>query len=228
MALHLLLSTPGPDVLGNQQIMRLINCICDRRLILPLISLGVGIEFMRSGVGTFSVIEGTSMCPTLRPNDVVQAKTLYGQSQRGDVVIITDNQNEQAIKRVIGLPGETVTLYRGFVYIHGQRLDEPYLAKCTYTFKSSPENERAIRWRLKANQYFLMGDNRFESCDSRHYGPVERHQINRVVKLPENSPRPGFCEIRLSETGETVVVKSSQGLARNRLPQSNPTLNAGI
>ncbi len=208
--------------------MRLINCICDRRLILALVSLGVGIEFMRSAVGTFSIIEGTSMCPTLRPHDVVQAKTLYGQSQRGDVVVITDNRKEQAIKRVIGLPGETVTLYRGFVYIDGQRLDEPYLAKFTYTFKSSPENERSIRWRLKANQYFLMGDNRAESCDSRHYGPVERAQVNRIVKLPENSPRPGFCEIMLSETGEAVVVKPSHGLARNRLPQSNPILNAGI
>src|SRR6266487_2139953 len=140
--------------------MRLINCICDRRLILPLVSLGVGIEFMRSAVGTFSVIEGTSMCPTLRPNDVVQAKTLYGQSQRGDVVVITDNQNERAIKRIIGLPGETVTIYRGFVYVDCQRLNEPYLPKHTCTFKSSPEDERAIRWRLKAHQYFLMGDNR--------------------------------------------------------------------
>jgi signal peptidase I len=208
--------------------MRLIHGICGRRLVLPLVSLGVGIEFMRGGVGTFSVIEGTSMCPTLRPNDVVQARTLYGQSQRGDVVIITDNRNEQAIKRVIGLPGETVTLYRGFVYIDGQRLVEPYLAKSTYTFKSSTENERAIRWRLEANQYFLMGDNRFESCDSRHYGPVERTRINRIVKLPENSRRPGFCELMLSETGEAVVVKPGHGPTPNRPRQNHPTLNAGI
>lgn len=192
--------------------MRLISHIGDRRLVLPLILMAVGIEFVRSGIGTFSVINGSSMCPTFKPNDVVQARTLYGESQRGDVVVITDNQNEQAIKRVIGLPGETVTLFRGFVYIDFRRLDEPYLAKCTYTFKSSPENERAICWRLKANQYFLMGDNRFESCDSRNYGPVNRQQINRVVKLPENSPRPGFCEIMLSETG--MQCRSSAGTAR--------------
>ena len=207
--------------------MRLINCICDRRLILALVSLGVGIEFMRSAVGTFSVIEGTSMCPTLRPNDVVQAKTLYGQSQRGDVVIITDNQNERAIKRIIGLPGETVTIYRGFVYVDCQRLNEPYLPKHTCTFKSSPEDERAIRWRLKAHQYFLMGDNRSESCDSRNYGPVEHHQINRVVKLPENSPRPGFCEIMLSETGKVMPVKYRQASGRNRFRQ-NQNFNSKI
>lgn len=200
--------------------MRLINYVGDRRLVLPLILMVVGIEFMHSGLGTFSVITGSSMCPTFKPNDVVQAKTLYGESQRGDVVIITDNQNERAIKRIIGLPGETVTLYRGFVYVDRQRLNEPYLPKHTCTFKSSPEDERAIRWRLKADQYFLMGDNRSESCDSRNYGPVQRHQINRVVKLPENSPRPGFCALMLSETGKVMPVKHSQSSGRNRFRQN--------
>jgi len=60
--------------------------------------------------------------------------------------------------------------------------------------------------KVPSNSYFLMGDNRSESCDSRNYGPVERDQINRVVKLPENSPRPGFCEIMLSETGKVTPV----------------------
>jgi signal peptidase I len=188
----------------------------------------VGIEFVRSRVGTFSVINGSSMCPTFRPNDVVQARTLYGESQRGDVVIITDNQHERAIKRIIGLPGETVTLYRGFVYIDCQRLDEPYLPKRTYTFKSSPEDERAIRWRLGDHQYFLMGDNRSASCDSRHYGPVERHQISRVVQLPENSPRPGFCEIMLFGTGKAVPVKYTHGSGRNGFRQNHQTFNAKI
>ena len=208
--------------------MRLIYHICDRHLVLPLILMAVGIEFMRSGVGTFSVIDGSSMCPTLRPNDVVQAKTLYGESQRGDVVILTDNQNERAIKRIIGLPGDTVTLYRGFVYIDCQRLNEPYLGKRTYTFKSSPEDERAISWRLKADQYFLMGDNRSESCDSRNYGPVERSQIKSIVKLPENSPRPGFCELMLSETGMVMPVKYGHGSGRNRFHKNHQDLNVKI
>jgi signal peptidase I len=208
--------------------MRLNNHTGFRRLVLPLILMAVGIEFVRSGLGTFSVINGSSMCPTFKPSDVVQAKTLYGESQRGDVVIITDNQNERAIKRIIGLPGETVTVYRGFVYIDCQRLSEPYLPKRTYTFKSSPEDERAICWQLKANQYFLMGDNRSESCDSRNYGPVERHQINRVVKLPENSPKPGFCELMLSETGKVMPVKYSHGPGRNRFRQNHQGFNAKI
>ena len=208
--------------------MRLINHIGLRRLVLPLILMTVGIEFVRSSLGTFSVINGSSMCPTFTPSDVVQAKTLYGESQRGDVVIITDNQNVRAIKRVIGLPGETVTLYRGFVYIDCQRLSEPYLPKRTYTFKSSPEDERAICWQLKANEYFLMGDNRSQSCDSRNFGPVERHHISRVVKLPENSPKPGFCDLMLSETGKVMPVKYSHGSSRNRFRQNHQSFNAKI
>ena len=206
--------------------MRLIIHIGLRRFVLPLILMAVGIQFVRSSLGTFSVINGSSMCPTFTPSDVVQAKTLYGESQRGDVVIITDNQNEPAIKRIIGLPGETVTLFRGFVYIDCQRLSEPYLPKRTYTFKSSPEDERAICWQLKANEYFLMGDNRSESCDSRNFGPVERHHINRVVELPGNSPKPGFCDLMLSETGKVMPVKYSHGSGRNRFRQNHQSFNA--
>lgn len=207
--------------------MRRINHIGGRR-VLPLILMAVLVGFVCSSVGTFSVIDGSSMSPTFEPNDVVQAKASSGESRRGDVVIITDNQNERAIKRIIGLPGETVTLYRGFVYINCQRLEEPYLPKRTYTFKSSPDDERAIVWRLEANQYFLMGDNRFESCDSRNYGPVERHQINRVVKLPENSPRPGFCELMLSETGMVIPAKYSRNSGRTRFRQNHQNLNAKL
>src|SRR5689334_8774004 len=87
------------------------------------------VQFFRSEVGTFSIVEGVSMYPTFLPNDVVQAKTLHNELQRGDVVIVGDNQGDEVIKRIIGLPGETVTLYRGSVYIDSQRLIEPYLPK---------------------------------------------------------------------------------------------------
>jgi len=202
--------------------MRLINHIGIRCVLLPLIAMAAGFHIVRRGFGSFSAVEGYSMIPTLKPNDVVQTKTLSGESQRGDVIIVTDNDNERAIKRIIGLPGETLILFRGFVYIDCQRLNEPYLPKFTYTFKNSPDDERAITWRLGANQYFLMGDNRLESCDSRNYGPVERRQIKGIVKLPENSPKPGFCELVLSESGKVMPGKlNHHRQARNR-SRSNP------
>jgi signal peptidase I len=187
------------------------------RLGLTLLLVIVGVEFVRYNLGTFSIVEGSSMYPTFRPNDIVQARAPLAESRRGDVVIMVDGQGEQVIKRVIGLPGETVTIYRGFVYINRQRLQEPYLPKFTYTFKSSVEDECGVVWYLADNQYFVLGDNRLHSCDSRQYGPVERSQITRVVNTPANEVRPGFCELRLTESGKVVPAKySHQVRGRNR------------
>ena len=158
------------------------------------------VQFFRRQVGTFSIVEGVSMFPTFRPNDVVQARTLQADLQRGDVVIVADAQGEEMIKRIIGLPGETVTLFRGFVYINQQRLVEPYLPKFTYTFKRDQGTERSISWQLKEEQFFVLGDNRLESADSRHYGPLTRYQIHRLVDTPAIA-RPALGNIFLLENG---------------------------
>ena len=72
------------------------------------------------------------------------------------------------LKRVIGLPGEQVTERNGFFYVDGKRLNEPYLT--LYDRDSDSES-----WhRLGKDQYFMMGDNRLASCDSRMWGPVAR------------------------------------------------------
>lgn len=172
-----------------------------RRYLLGLFLCLLALQFLRSNVGTFSIVDGLSMYPTFRPNDVVQAKTLYTEVQRGDVVIVTDNQGEEVIKRIVGLPGETLTLYRGFVFINRQQLDEPYLPKFTYTYKPNQLDESAARWHLNDDQYFVLGDNRLYSADSRLYGPVGRHQILRVVTSPPNAARPRFSNIWLSSSG---------------------------
>lgn len=209
--------------------MRPINNIYCRRIVLALILVLVAVQFICSNFGTCSVVQGSSMYPTFKPNDVVQAKTSYAESQRGDVVIITDDRGERVIKRILGLPGETVAIYRGFVYIDHQRLREPYLLRGTYTFNSNQKDERVVVWHLGDNQYFVLGDNRLESDDSRHYGPVERRQINRVVKLPENAVGPGFCEIMLSETGKVMPGKySHHSPGRNRPRNNHQNPNAKI
>lgn len=72
------------------------------------------------------------------------------------------------IKRVIGLPGETVTERNGVVFINGKRLAEPYVPP-------SERDDRTDSWpKLERNQYFMLGDNRAGSCDSRDWGPVNR------------------------------------------------------
>jgi signal peptidase I len=170
-----------------------------RRTILVLLLVMVLSEFVRSSTGFYSVVEGRSMHPTFRHNDVVQTRAPDANLGRGDVVIINDKRGDLMIKRIIGMPGEVVTLFHGFVYINGQRLSEPYLPKHTYTFKSEIADERPAEWKLGDNHFFVLGDNRLESHDSRNFGPVDRHGIRRVVELPANAIRPGFCDIVLSK-----------------------------
>lgn len=189
---------------------RLINSVRARRTILFSTLVIAALAFIRGNIGTFAVVEGDSMYPTFKPDDVVRAKTLYTQPQRGDVVVITDDRGDQVMKRVIGLPGETVTLYGGYVYIDRQRISEPYLAKNTYTFKSDIRNERPEECRLGEDQFFVLGDNRLESRDSRDFGPIKRSGILSIVSLPENTARPEFSGIILLGSGKDASAKHSR------------------
>ncbi len=176
-----------------------------KRTILILLLLTAVAEFVRSSAGIFSVVEGLSMYPTFRPNDVVQTRAPNGRTERGDVVIVTDNRGDLVIKRVIGLPGETVTIFRGFVYINGHRLMEPYLPSHTYTFKSNVKDERPADWQLRQDQFFVMGDNRLHSADSRNFGPISRDAIERVVTLPQNAVKPGLSGVMFTKAGSETT-----------------------
>jgi signal peptidase I len=181
--------------------MRLENNINGRSIALFLILAVLVRQFVQSSTGFYSVVQGESMDPTFRNNDVVQTHALHERPKRGDVVIITDDRCELAIKRVIGLPGESVTIILGFVYINGQRLSEPYLPKLTYTFILDNQASGSGSWRLAGDQYFVLGDNRLQSIDSRNFGPVDFNRVRRMVELPENSPRPEFGDVILSVSG---------------------------
>lgn len=107
-------------------------------------------------------IEGSSMVETLRSGDIVwvsSVERLLGiDPNRGDIVECTfPNRDGAYIKRVIGLPGETVEITRSGVFIDGQRLSESYAGP-------SPEDYRAV---LGEDEYLVLGDNRAESYDSR-------------------------------------------------------------
>jgi signal peptidase I len=91
------------------------------------------------------------------------------------------------VKRVIGLPGERVTEADGYLSIDGQRLDEPYIPA------SGRDHEPKRTWRVPAGAYFLLGDNRAQSCDSRVFGAVPKSDvIGRVVFVYWPPSRLGF------------------------------------
>lgn len=128
-------------------------------------------------------IPSASMRPTLREQDrVVVNKVSYSvhDVHRKDIVVFerppgVDPKNKDLIKRVIGLPGETVSLREGRVLINGQALDEPYTAPGS---RSDPLHFSDCRVDLSKplvipkGDVFVMGDNRLQSLDSRCFGPI--------------------------------------------------------
>jgi signal peptidase I len=129
-------------------------------------------------------VEGLSMWATLDDNDYLIANKIdyrLHDPQRGDIIILrppTDNSKD-FIKRVIALPGERVWIRSGFVYINGRKLDEPYLPEAWIAFTDWPGNNPSGQGQVMGpNQYFVMGDNRNRSQDSRIFGPITRDRID--------------------------------------------------
>ena len=118
-------------------------------------------------------VEGTSMEPSVHPGQYVLVdKVSYrlGQPQRGDVIVFNYPlaADRDFIKRIIGLPGETVSVAGGVVSVNGQPIAEPYIAAPSAATGS---------WTLNADEYFVMGDNRNSSSDSRSWGPLARQYL---------------------------------------------------
>jgi signal peptidase I len=119
-------------------------------------------------------VYGQSMEPNLHTNQRLVIEKLsyhFHGPRRGDVIVIHDpgGSPELLIKRVIGLPGERITVTDGRVYIDGKTLDEPYLTQ--------PTQGNGRSWIVPPLHVFVMGDNRSASRDSRIFGPVPLDQI---------------------------------------------------
>jgi signal peptidase I len=151
-----------------------------RSLLLELLEIGllaVGIYLVITfAIETVHVI-GLSMYPTLDNDDLLIASKIdyhFHQPQRGDIVILKPpfGQND-LIKRVVGVPGDHLQIRDGHVYINGRQLEEPYINPAEPWTVNAFANEQTI----PSGYFFVMGDNRNHSTDSRAFGPIRADDI---------------------------------------------------
>jgi signal peptidase I len=148
-------------------------------VVLLAVILYIGISFAVQTVH----VEGLSMFATLDDNDYLIANKIdyrLHAPQRGDIIILRppNNNSTDFIKRVIALPGERLLIRDGVVYINGHRLIEPYLPEAWVVFNNWPAIGSSSGTVIPPNQYFVMGDNRNKSQDSRYFGPIGRDRID--------------------------------------------------
>lgn len=114
-------------------------------------------------------VNGSSMYPTLRNKDIMILNIIgyrFDDVKRFDIVVV-DGENEYLIKRVIGLPGETIEYKNNKLYVNGKLVRDKYSKKKTKDFKT----------KVPKGSYFVMGDNRNNSLDSRYLGAFKKNKI---------------------------------------------------
>jgi signal peptidase I len=151
-------------------------------------------------------VEGLSMFATLDDNDYLIANKIdyrLHAPQRGDIIILrppTDNSKD-FIKRIIALPGERLLISDGIVYINGHKLDEPYLPEAWTTLNNWGGPDGMV---VPPNDYFVMGDNRNRSQDSRIFGFIGRDRIDGRAWFriwPLNHLGQIYAQLPILETG---------------------------
>jgi signal peptidase I len=158
------------------------------------------------------VVEGTSMLSEIHDGErLIVNKLVYykfqsvswGHLERGDIVVFwyPNNPDKSYVKRIIGLPGETVEMKNGVVYINGEEMREDYL--------DSEHNQTLGNFeqtKVKDHYYFVMGDNRDNSSDSRYWGQVPEKYIYGKVFFRYWSPsNAGFLSKGKYELNEDKI-----------------------
>lgn len=160
------------------------------------------------GVRTFGVqvfsIPSSSMVPTLDVYDrILVQKAFFNWHglREGDIVVFTHPPRDHCagpagtdlVKRVIALPGQTIYSAGGILYVDGRRLREPYLPPHDPLGPPIPDASRQHPFHVPGGEFYVMGDNRAISCDSRFWGPIKGSSIiGRAVMLLWRAGHPDF------------------------------------
>ena len=165
---------------------------------------------------TFARVDGTSMLDTLHENNIMGVSRLHyrlNEPQRGEIITCNypEDGNKLFVKRIIGLPGETIEIREGTVYIDGEPIAETYLTRV--------DDQSMDPITLAKDEIFVMGDNRPVSRDSRAVGPLTLDEIyGRVlfVAFPFNEIRSTMALPKYRAQGEKKDVSLRYDAARRR------------
>ncbi|HVU99942.1 MAG TPA: signal peptidase I [Verrucomicrobiae bacterium] len=151
---------------------------------LLVVVLAAGSYYLISRYLVTSVrVVGSSMVPTLHNSDYYLLNRWiyhFREPKRGDVVVLRDiSGNCFAVKRIVAVGGDALYMKDGQVYLNGKKLNEPYLAPGTFTFPMGSGRNQLIM--CGKDHFFVMGDNRMNSADSRVYGAIPREDILGMV-----------------------------------------------
>lgn len=149
----------------------------------------VVVSFIRSFVATNYEVIGKSMMPTLHDQDKVVISKL-SSIRRMDIVIFHSKEKEDYVKRVIGLPGDTISYENDELFINDQKVEEPFLSSYA-AYENLEENftedfelqELTGSMTVPPGKLFVLGDNRISSLDSRYFHFIDKKDVIGEVKL---------------------------------------------
>jgi signal peptidase I len=163
-----------------------------KKHLLIIIILGIlTVVFLRSLVFTNYEVEGESMMPTLQDANLLFVNKIgarFGDLERFDIIVFKGNTDDY-VKRIIGLPGDRLEYKDDTLYINGKKVNETFLS--SYKLKLVGGNltgdftleEVTGETVIPEDSYFVLGDNRLGSWDSRHFGFVSKKQIVGKVNI---------------------------------------------
>ena len=146
--------------------------------LIPYVVIILVVVLIRTFIATPVIVSGSSMDPTLKNGQVLILNKLEKKITRDDIVVIDakiNGKKERIVKRIIGLPGETLEYKDGFLYINGKRTHDDFVDKTRdFTLERVTGKKK-----IPENYYFVMGDNRRNSLDSRdtRVGLVKKSDI---------------------------------------------------